>query len=247
VNHRTWLTMAVERARCGLRREVQAMLEAFASAKLVLPLARRLAGFADGERRQVNGALQLTPQLLSREDGCLMLPAFTWEEPISRFAKDWRTDGGPLQTCTLPALAVLDLADRIVDGTRVVVLVLDPGASSQLGLRRAEIVSLREGRALPLIEYTRALDLPPVFAEQGPWGVLVRAVERTFAGRSEVLSYRVERWFDPERDVEPRLVITARVTPEANQRLLVDTISVAIHDYIHPDRAAEVTFETASK
>jgi hypothetical protein len=129
-------------------------------------------------------------------------------------------------------------------------LVIDPGAPSELGLTRAELASLLAGRPIPLVAYVENIPHDEsertLVAESGeplPERLLTN-LEGWIDGASAVSGYRLERTFNPDRDLEPHLTLTLRVTEEADRRDLFQGVTRAIASELPPPGYLDVLFET---
>lgn len=248
------LTPEVERARSGLRRDVEALMAALDGGELLVPLARDLPDAPEGERIELNGELTIVPHLLPDAEGQLFAALFTHSEPLEPIvpALDWTTDGEPLKVCAFPARVALEMALDVVDEQRVLGLVIDAGAASELCLTRTELGSILSGRALPLMAYVG--DIPEderartLIAEPGepPPAELMNALAGWAEGTPEALSHRLERTFNPDRDLEPHLTLTLRVRPSADRDQLFRGVTGALEGKLPPPGYLDVLFEVAS-
>src|SRR5260221_1594135 len=152
-------TAAVARARRGFRCDVEGLIsvlhDAGAGTRLLVPLAKSIEEVPVGVEQEVGEELSLTPHLLFDDDRKGYLPAFTEVELVAR-ATDrlgWTTGDQPLEYCALPGAVVLELALSLVDGEQILGLLLNPLDETELILRRHEVASIAQGRALPLVGY----------------------------------------------------------------------------------------------
>jgi hypothetical protein len=121
--------------------------------------------------------------------------------------------------------------------------VLDAGAPSELQLKRAEIRAILDARALPLVNYAKAT-LADITIEPPAEGVR-DLVNRIVARHPAVSKHRLERLFDPERELEPRLVLTLRVTIAAEGRQeLANELGGTICDELPAFASIQVRFES---
>jgi hypothetical protein len=128
--------------------------------------------------------------------------------------------------------------------------VVDPGAPSELGLTRAEVQSLLAGRPIPLVAYVE--DIPreesdrTLLAEPGePLPErLVSSLESWIGEAPSVSGYRLERTFNPDRDLEPHLTLTLSVAEEADRRELFRGVTSAISGHLPPPGYVDVLFES---
>lgn len=246
------LTLAVARAKSGLRRDVSALLEALDGAELLVPLSKQPPNARDGEQTELDGELTLSPHLLPDASGEPFAALFTHTAPLDPIvqALGWTTDGDQLKVCSLPARLALEMARELLRDTRVRGLVIDPGAPSELGLSRSELESLMSGRPIPLLAYVR--DIPEeerertLIAEEGESlpEELVNTLDEWLDTSDDVQGYRVDRTFNPDRDLEPHLTLTLLVTEGADRRELFQSVTRAIEGKLPPPGYLDVLFET---
>jgi hypothetical protein len=245
------LTQAVRAARRGLRQDVQQLVSALDGANLVIALAKDVPEIAEGVRAEVSRDVSLQPHLLQNDDGEYYLPMFTTSDALTALEElGYHTDGGDLKYCTLPAGNALDMALDVVDDTTVVGLVIDPGSDDELVLRRFELMHIARGQAVPLVGYVR--ELPPdsiaartLVAEPGdaPPADLQAAVAGSL---SPATTYRLDRTFNPDRDLEPHLTLTLSVPadfPEPERHALLDRIGRAVEGKVPPPGYLDILFE----
>ncbi len=191
------------------------MIEAVPRGRLVVPLMKRMEDAVIGVETEIGDELSLAPHLLFDQDGIAFVAVFTTAALVEAAATevDLRTEGGELEYCTLPASVVLEIALEIVDGARVAGLLVNPFHDSELILKRHELASIVQRKALPLVGYVAEipfsedeerliakLDGPP------PPSVL-DAVEGVLRRRANPPKYGLHRTFSPERDLEPHLTL----------------------------------------
>lgn len=243
------LTQRVTEAQSGLRRHVEALIAALPEGELLVPLARDIPEAPEGERVEFDGELTLVPHLLPDADGNLFSALFTYPEPLDPIvaALDWTTDGEPMKVCAFPARIALEMALNVIDEQNVQGLVIDAGSDSELCLTRSELSSILAGRAIPLIGYVG--DIPEdgssrtLIAETGelPQGLLDRLA--TWAQSAPaVLSHRLERTFNADRDLEPHLSLTLEVGPDADRRELFQGVTAALEGSLPPPGYLDVLF-----
>lgn len=218
------LTELIKRAKRGLRRDVQPLVDVLDEGGLLVPLAKSVAGVPVGEvvEADQHEELTLAPHLLAAGDGATFVPLFTDSDILRSMGQylAWTTEGGELEFCTLPARVALDLALQLVDGESVMGALINPSDESELFLQRHELGALVQGRAVPLVGYVEALpELPDeevLIAEldQPPSPELVRAIEGCLEGMEGVTGYRIEQTFNRERDLEPHPTLTIEVSAE---------------------------------
>lgn len=245
------LTRSVAAARSGLRRDVEALLSAFAQSELLVPLSRDVPNTPEGERVELDGELTIVPHLLPDSEGQLFACLFTHTEPLRPIiaALEWTTEGEPLKVCRFPATVALEMAHSVIDEQNVVGLVIDAGAASELCLTRNEVASLLAGRALPLVAYIG--DIPAderertLVAEAGdpPPPELSEAVASCLRAFPSVKGYRLERTFNPDRDIEPHLSLTLQVDAAADRGELFRSVTAAAEGKLPPPGYLDVLFE----
>lgn len=246
------LTQAVRAARRGLRQDVERLVSALDGSSLVIALAKDVPEIAEGVRAEVSSDVNIQPHLLQNDDGEFYLPMFTTSEALTALEQlGYRTDGGDLKYCTLPASNALDMALDVVDGENVVGLVIDPGTEDELVLRRFELMHISRGQAVPLVGYVR--ELPPdsdsaaartLVAEPGdaPPADLQAAI----AGSLESsVSHRLDRTFNPDRDLEPHLTLTLTVPTslaEPDRHALLERIGRAVEGKVPSPGYLDILF-----
>jgi len=243
----------VKAAQRGLRRDVQALLDRLAEGELFIPLARNIAGATDGQRLDIDdGEVKLVPHMLLNEDGDHYAALFSHPELMATMERQlgWKTDDGELKFCTVPALFALDMALEVVDDEHVLGLVLNAGSDYELALRREELASLTNGKAIPLVGYVAALAADEseqtLIAEGGepPSPALTEAIERCLAELPVVDGYALLRTFNAERDLEPhptlRLVTSA---DESALQAIADKMSEAIVRHLPPPGYIDIVFD----
>lgn len=226
------LTPFVQRARRGFRSDVAALIEALDDGVLFVPLAQPIDGVPVGEVVSgAEGEVKLVPHLLADEHGVGLVPLFSDADiltSVGQYAR-WKTgDQDDLDYCTLPARAALDLAQQLVDGKRIVAVVVNPADEDELHLKQHELGSILAGQAIPLVGYVAEIELDPrepvLVAETGPIDPrITAAIEGCLRSVPEVTGYRVQQCFNQERDLEPHPTLT--VTMPSGSTL--DTSSAA--------------------
>jgi len=209
------LTSAVTRARRGFRRDVLALIEAVPEGRLVVPLMKRMENVAVGVETELGDELSLAPHLLFDEEGQAFLPVFTRADLVEAAATqvDLKTDGGELEYCTLPANVVLEIALEIVDGTRVLGMLVNPFHESELILKRHELAGVVQRKAVPLVGYVAEIPLSEgeerliAKLDGPPPRSLLDAIEGVLGRRKDPPAYGLHRTFSPERDLEPHLTL----------------------------------------
>jgi hypothetical protein len=247
------LTEVVAAARRGLRRDVAELTLALAQGKLIMPLRRDVPGAAEGEVITLEGPLELSPHLISDEDGKHYAVLFTEPELLEEVAAglSWQTDGADAKGCTLPARLACEMSLDAVDEQSVFGLVVNPGADSELFLRRSELASIVAGQPLPLVGYLA--DLPPLDDERilvaegtGLSPGLAADIDRCLGERPGVAGHRVERTFNPERDLEPHPTLTIVLSDEdADRRAIAQAVIESVGERLPPPGYLDILFEEA--
>jgi len=245
------LTDVVAAARRGLRRDIAKLTSALPQGELLMPLRKDLAGAAEGERIVIDGQLELSPHLISDEEGKHYAVLFTEPSLMEAVASSlgWETDGGDLKACTLPARLACEMSLDAVDEQTVFGLVLNPGADSELFLRRSELASILAGQPLPLVGYLA--DLPPLEDERilvaegsGLTSELAAEVARCLGAQKGVASHRVERTFNPERDLEPHPTLTIVLSDDsADRQAIAQAVIASIGERLPPPGYLDILFE----
>jgi SseB protein N-terminal domain/SseB protein C-terminal domain len=245
------LTALVEQARRGLRRDVSALVAGLETAELFVALKAPIAGAPEGEDVEFDEDLEIVPHLLADEEGHGYAALFTSPEIAEPVAQSlgWTTEGEELSLCTLPARIALELALGVIDETHVLGLVIDAGNSSELMLRRQELASIVAGQALPLVGYL--VDLPPLDDEQvllaepsdPPPPALVAALAAFVTAHPEISAHRLERTFNPERDLEPHLTLRFTLTGDHERRALAQAAIEAVGELVPPPGYLDILFD----
>ena len=247
------LTPLIKTARRGLRRDVQALLDQLAQGELFIPLVRNIEGVRDGERLDIdNGEVKLVPHMLLDEEGNHYAALFSHPELMAVMERQlgWKTDDQALKFCTVPALFALDMALEVVDDEHVLGLVLNAGTEYELALRRPELASLTNGKAIPLVGYVANLgpdqDETTLIAEGGepPAPALLAAIETCLIELPQVESYTLLRTFNAERDLEPHptLKLATRVE-ESELQGIAGRMIEAIGQHLPPPGYIDIVFD----
>jgi hypothetical protein len=247
------LTALVLGARRGLRRDVARLEAALDETQLLIPLAKRIADVPEGEDVALESGLEILPHFIVDPEGLRYAALFTQPalvEPVAQALK-WTTDGDELGVCSLPARIACELALGTIDETAVHGLVIDPGQESELMLRRSELASIVAGHPVPLVGYLH--DLPPLedekvlVADAGdpPPPAFVAALTACLSGLPAVKAHRLERTFNPERDLEPHLTLCLTADAAADRRALAETVIGAVGELVPPPGYIDVLFDDA--
>ena len=213
------LQLALVGAQRGFRSQVKELIAALQTGSLLVPLSRAMANVPAGEEVELGEELKISPQLLTSPDGELFFVAFTEAAALEKVSDrvEWTTDGGPMEYCTLPALAALHVALEVVDGSRVQALVIDPGSTAELLLQRHELGSIAQGQELPLVGYVAEIpagaDESQLISEldEPPPAELVKVLDALVANYPDVQAYHLEQSFNRERDLAPHLCLRLTV------------------------------------
>ena len=247
------LTPLIQAAQRGLRRDVQALLDQLAQGELFIPLAKNIDGTTDGQRLDIDdGEVKLVPHMLLDEEGNHYAALFSHPELMATMERQlgWKTDDSPLKFCTVPALFALDMALEVVDDEHVLGLVLNAGTPYELALRRAELASLTNGKAIPLVGYVAALapdeGEETLVAEGGepPSPALTAAIEACLRELPAVTGYALLRTFNAERDLEPHptLQLTTRADDSELSGIASKMID-AIGKHLPPPGYIDIVFQ----
>lgn len=247
------LTPLIKGAQRGLRRDVQALLDQLAQGELFIPLVRNIEGATDGMRLDIdNGEVKLVPHMLLDEEGNHYAALFSHPELMATMERQlgWKTDGGDLKFCTVPALFALDMALEVVDDEHVLGLVLNAGSDYELALRREELASLTNGKAIPLVGYVAALapdeDEQTLIAEGGepPAPALIAAIEACLRELPAVEGYALLRTFNAERDLEPHPTLKlATGADESELSAIAGKMIDAIGKHLPPPGYIDIVFD----
>jgi hypothetical protein len=244
-------TAAVAAARRGFKDDVEGLVRALRKSHLHVPLAKRL-DVPVGIEQEVEDELALSPHLLFDPDRTGFLPIFTKPAFVERATEEvgWKTEDGPLEYCTLPGPAILELALAVVDDDRIGGVLLNPFDETELMLRRHELASIAQGRAIPLVGYVSQIpvsqDEHRLIAEMDgpPPEELVEAIERVLSEAGRGLTYGLHRTFTPARDLEPHLTLNVRGAPEdLDHGALGEKLAEAIDGYVPPPGYIDIVFD----
>lgn len=247
------LTPLIKAAQRGLRRDVQALLDRLPQGELYIPLVRNIEGVSDGERLELDdGEVKLVPHMLLDEDGNHYAALFSHPELMATMERQlgWKTDDEALKFCTVPALFALDMALEVVDDEHVLGLVLNAGTEYELALRRSELASLTNGKAIPLVGYVANLEPDQgegtLVAEGGepPTPALTAAIEACLTQLPQVASYELLRTFNPERDLEPHPTLKlSTMVDERELQGIAGKMIEAIGKHLPPPGYIDIVFD----
>ncbi len=243
----------IKAAQRGLRKDVQALLDRLPQGELFIPLARNIEGVSDGQRLDIDqGEVKLVPHMLLDEEGNHYAALFSHPELMAPMERQlgWKTDGGELRFCTVPAMFALDMALEVVDDEHVLGLVLNAGTDYELALRRPELASITNGKAIPLVGYVAALapdeGEETLIAEGGepPAPALIAAIEACLAETPQVAGYALLRTFNAERDLEPHPTLKlATAVPESELSAIATKMIDAIGKHLPPPGYIDIVFD----
>jgi hypothetical protein len=247
------LTPLIKTAQRGLRRDVQALLDQLPQGELFIPLVRNIEGVTDGQRLDIDdGEVKLVPHMLLDDAGNHYAALFSRPELMASMEQQlgWKTDDQALKFCTVPALFALDMALEVVDDEHVLGLVLNAGTSYELALRRPELASLTNGKAIPLVGYVANLEPDEgettLIAEGGepPTPALTAALEACLSELPQVERYALLRTFNAERDLEPHptLKLTSRVD-DSELPGIAGKVIEAIGKHLPPPGYIDIVFD----
>jgi hypothetical protein len=245
------VTLAVMRARSGLKSDVAPFVELLDEAEFLVPLAEDIPDAPEGERLETEQPLTIQPHMVLDPEGgafCVFFTHVAFVEPIA-VQLGWQTGGDELKLCTLMAKHAMQMALSVIDEVEVRGLVLNPGTDCELTLLRDEVGSLAKGQPLPLVGYiqdiTSADEGGTLLAEPAdpPPPEFLEALEKGRAGLEDVADCRVQRTFNPERDREPHLTISVSLTrEEADREAIARTLAAAVEGTVPPPGYVDIVF-----
>jgi hypothetical protein len=250
-------TSAVAAARRGFKRDVAALIRALRSARLFVPLSRRLEEVPLGVEQPAPDDLSLSPHLLFGDDHIGFLPLFTRPEMVARATDQvgWTTGDGPLEYCALPGPVALDLGLAVVDDERVGGVVVNPFDETELVLKRHEIGAIAQGRALPLVGYVAEIPLGEdeerLVAEMDgpPPPELTSAIEAVLGDTDGKPGYSLHRTFNAERDIEPHLtlnVVLGTRSASIDRGALGERLAQVLDPILPPPHYIDIVFDDPS-
>jgi hypothetical protein len=247
------LTAAVIRARGGFRRDVASLVESLPKGQLFVPLMRRIENVDVGVETELGSELSLTPHLLYDEERRGHMVCFTRPELVEAAARevDLRTDGGALEYATLPGSVVFEIALEVVDGTRVVGLLVNALHDSELILRRHELASIAQGKPLPLVGYVSEIPLSPdeerliAKLDGPPPKPLVDAIDGVLGARPSPPRYGLHRTFSPERDLEPHFTLNLIAEDGTVDEGLARELALALEGKLPPPGYIDIVWNDA--
>lgn len=244
---------ALDAARGGLRSLVGRVIETLDEGVLYVPLAEDIPDVPEGQEETLD-ELSFRPHMLLDTDEKAFAVAFTdldLAEPVQE-ALEWKTDGGDLKFVRLPARVVLEMALEDLDGVEVMGLAINPSTDQELVLSRDEAGSIVQGQAIPLVGYVEELpeteeeELMVVPGADPPDPRLLAALDAAKAKIHDLVSYRVDTTFHPERDREPHLTITLYLArPDSERGIIAEQVMDLIDPLLPPPGYADIVFRDA--
>ena len=178
----------------------------------------------------------ITGESPSFKPKCTSAP-FRWESASSKY-------------CTLSANVALTMALDVIDEKRVLGLVLNPGHTSELLLTRRELASIVQNQPLPLVGYVKEIpesaNRETLVAEPGDPlpDALVQALADSLSQLPQIASYRLERSFNRERDLEPHPTVVLRLNePDADRAGIAARIVTAVQAHLPPPGYIDILFD----
>lgn len=244
---------ALDAARGGLRSLVGRVIETMDEGVLYVPLAEDIPDIPEGQE-EVLDELAFRPHMLLDGEQRAFAVAFTelsLVEPVQE-ALEWTTDGDELKFVRLPARVVFEMALEELDGVQVMGLAINPSTDHELVLSREEAGILLQGQAIPLVGYVEELpddeaeDLHLVPGAAPPDEDLLRALDQAKAKIGDLVGYRVDTTFHPERDREPHLTLTLYLArPDANRGAIAEEVMELVDAHLPPPGYADIVFRDA--
>lgn len=245
------LTAAITAARRGLRRDVQRLVTELPKGSFFLPLARSM-GVPLDRHAVAKQELPVAMHLLHDPQGRKAFALFTRPEFLSKAGEvfGWKTDGKPLQYCQLAGKDSIQLALQSIDGKDIPTLVFNAFQPTCLELSLAEVQALERGEAIPLVGYVQQT---PVQAGETfmtgqpampPPPELVRSIKAFVVSHPAVAGYDLIQVFNPERDLEPHLMLNIRTKGRgADHESLVRDAREAVRDKVPPPGYLDIVFD----
>lgn len=243
---------ALDAARGGLRSLVQRVIETLDDGVLYVPLAEDIPDIPEDED-QAFDELSFRPHMLLDNDENAYAVAYTEPALVENVqeALCWSTDGEELKFVRLPARSVLELALADVEDVSVGGLAIDPSTDRELVLGREEVQHILSGQAIPLVGYIEELpesdeELPIVEGAEPPDPKLLEALDHAKAKIQDLVGYRVDTTFHPERDREPHLTITLYLSrPDAPRGAIAEELMELVDPLLPPPGYADLVFRDA--
>lgn len=249
------LTKTVAKARSGTRSDVRAFAEALDGGELHVPLAKSIEGAELGKTLEMPEELSLTPHVLAEDSGGLYCALFTNPDILGALEEElgWKTDGGTLEYCTLPAHTAIEMALDVIDDDQVLGLVINALDDSELVLNRRELASIAQGVAIPLVGYVQNIpgeeDEGTLIAEpeEPPPPELLATLDGLVSEVAELSSYKLLTTFNAERDIEPHLTLRLRTVGDSlNRPALAARVTAELEGKLPPPGYVDIIFESES-
>ena len=249
------LTQAVATAQSGLKRDVQALLDALTAGVLLVPLAEHIPGATPGEEVEIEEELSFSPHMLVGEDGHVFAAAFTEPAFAGEVAEalGWKTGQDDLEFVFLPALVALDLSQADLSDERLRGVAINPGTEVELVLSRDEAASLVQGVALPLVGYVDRLpegaeaSTQVVSGAEPPPEELLAVLARARAAEPAILDLDVKTTFNPERDREPHLTLFLTIAEGGERESIAQNLAELASPHLPPPGYLDVVFRDSSR
>lgn len=244
---------ALDAARGGLRSLVSRVIETLEDGVLFVPLAEDIPDVPEGQEETLE-ELSFRPHMLLDTEERAFAVAFTdldLVEPVQE-ALEWTTDGGDLKFVRLPARVVFEMALENIDGVEIVGLAINPSTDQELVLSRDEAGSITQGQAIPLVGYVEELpeadeeELMVVPGADPPDPRLLAVLDGAKSQIHDLVSYRVDTTFHPERDREPHLTITLFLArPDSERGAIAEQVMDLVDPLLPPPGYADIVFRDA--
>lgn len=221
------LTERLALAQRGLRSDVAGLIEALARAELVIPLAKDLPEMPEGEKVELTESVEIAPYLLMDPEGGAFFVVFSEAGIFTAMASE--NPGQHVRYCTTPALQALHMALDVLDNKDVKGLVINPGHASELVLRRAEVASIVNRTAIPLVGYVGEFlpsDEEGTLVAEGPSeppAAFESKVQSLVTKFPVLTGYALSFCFNAERDLEPHWVVRLHLADAAADRQAISS------------------------
>lgn len=247
------LTGVVIEARRGLRRDVKLLCDALKEGWLFAGLAKRLSEGSDDRRVHLHAGQQIALHHLSHpETHEIACAAFTRLEFLTPLQEqlNWRTDGGPLEYCRLPARPLFEMILPDLNSGAVSHLVINPFQETVLELAKEEVAALVKNEPIPLKRYLQ--QLPIQENEQiivgkpavPPPAILVQVIENYVRTHPDLDGYNLFQMFNTERDTESHLGLNLRAKSSSKREDIVREITLAMEGKIPPPGYIDIVFNS---
>jgi hypothetical protein len=243
---------ALDAARGGLRSLVQRVIDTLDDGVLYVPLAEDIPDIPE-DQEETFDELSFRPHMLLDNDENAYAVAFTEPALVENVqeALSWTTDDDELKFVRLPARSVFELALTELEDVNVGGIAIDPSTDRELVLSREEVQHILAGQAIPLVGYIEELpesdeDLPIVEGAEPPDPKLIAALDKAKSKIQDLVGYRVDTTFHPERDREPHLTITLYLArPDAPRGAIAEEVMGLVDPLLPPPGYADLVFKDA--